>query len=156
MSYLFGDINIVSSRELYLVGLLDLVVVAVALMFYNQFLGVCFDEEYARLRGVPVHLVYLLLLCLTALTVVLMSSIIGIVMVIALLTLPAAIGSQFGARLWQMMLISTVLCMGLTASGMAISYRYEQPSGPTIVVLAGIVYLAVVILTRLVKRKVAT
>ena len=103
----------------------------------------------------PVHLLYLLLLVLTALTVVLMSSIIGIVMVIALLTLPAAVGSQFGARLWQMMLISTVLCMGLTASGMAVSYHYELPSGPTIVVLAGIVYLLVVTATRLFRRTAA-
>lgn len=149
MPYLFGEIVLVTQRDVVLVAVLDVLVLSVALLLYNQFLGVCFDEEYARLRGVPVKLIYLLLLCLTALTVVLMSAIIGIIMVIALLTLPAAIGSQFGNRLWQMMVWSSLLCMLFTCAGMVVSYQHDLATGPTIVLIAGAVYLLVTVVAKL-------
>jgi zinc transport system permease protein len=106
MSYLFGDILLITRRDVWMIALLDGVVVALGVFFYNKMLAVCFDEEFARLRGIKVEVYYLLLLCLTALTVVLLVSIVGIVMVIALLTLPAAVGGQFSRRLWQMMGLS--------------------------------------------------
>lgn len=143
MSYLFGDILMVSARQLWLVIGLDALVVVMALAFYNQFLAVCFDEEFARLRGLRVEFYYLLLLCLTALTVVLLVTVVGIVMVIALLTLPVAVAGRFSKTLWQMMTLSALLSMIFTTSGLAISYRPELPAGATIIVLAGAVYLAV-------------
>ena len=73
-----------------LIAGLDVLVVLVAMLFYNQLLAVCFDEEFARLRGVNVEVFYLLLLCLTALTVVLLVTVVGIVMVIALITVVPA------------------------------------------------------------------
>jgi zinc transport system permease protein len=143
MSYLFGNILMVSSTDLWLILALDAGVVGVALLFYNKLQAVCFDEEFARLRGVRVELYYLLLLCLTALTVVLLVSVVGIVMVIALLTLPAAVAGYFSRSLRQMMLLSTVFSVVFTAFGLAISYKPNLPSGATIIVLAGAVYLGV-------------
>jgi len=104
---------------------------------------VCFDEEFARLRGVRVELFYLLLLCLTALTVALLVNVVGIVMVIALLTLPAAVAGHFSHRLWQMMALAVGFCMLFTAAGIGVSYVYNLPTGPTIILLAGAAYLAV-------------
>jgi zinc transport system permease protein len=149
MSYLFGNILMVSRQELWLIVALDLLIVSVGLAFYNQFLGVCFDEEFARLRGVPVEFFYLLLLCLAALTVVLLVTVVGIVMVIALLTLPVAIAGHFSRTLWQMMALSALCSMAFTTAGLAVSYGPDLPSGATSIVIAGGVYLLVLIGSRL-------
>jgi len=143
VSYLFGNIAMVSARELWLVAALDALIIVVSLLFYKQFVAVCFDEEFARTRGVRVEFYYLLLLCLTALTVVLLVTVVGVVMVIALLTLPVAVAGQFARRLWQMMVIAALLSMALTTAGLAVSYGPELPPGATTIVLCGGLYLLV-------------
>ncbi|MGD9495468.1 MAG: metal ABC transporter permease [Armatimonadota bacterium] len=144
MSYLFGNILMVTPGSLWLMAGLDAVVLALGLGFYRTLLAISFDEEFARLRGVKVELHYLMLLCLTALTVVLLVTVVGLVMVIALLTLPVAAAARFGRSLWQMMLLAAALAGMLTTAGLAISYAVDLPAGPTIIVLAGAVYLVVV------------
>jgi zinc transport system permease protein len=141
MSYLFGNILFVSSTDLLLLLILDLVVVALGVLFYNQLVAICFDEEFARLRGVRVELHYLLLLALTALTVVLLTTVVGIILVIALLTLPAATAGRFTRNLWQMIVAATVLCALFCVSGLWISYAPSLPAGAVIIVIAGAVYL---------------
>jgi zinc transport system permease protein len=142
MSYLFGNILVISETDLWLIAGLDLVVVLVVLVLYRQLQAVCFDEEFARLRGLRVELHYLLLLCLTAITVVLLVTVVGIVMVIALLTLPAATAGFFSRSLWQMMALATGICALLTTVGLAVSYGPDLPAGATIIILAGGLYLA--------------
>ncbi len=154
MSYLFGNILLLTGRDLWTVLVLDAVAVALCAVFYNKLLAVCFDEEFALVRGVRVQFYYLLLLCLTALTVVLLIPVVGIVLVIALLIVPAAIAGQVARRLWQMMALSVLLCALFTGAGLAVSYEYELLTGPTVIVLAGLVYLAVMIGAR-VRRSLA-
>ena len=153
MSYLFGDILLISSRDLWIVATLDLLVVVVGVLFYNKLLAVCFDEQFAELRGVRVKLYYLLLLCLTALTVVLLVRVVGIVLVIALVTLPAAVAGNFSRRLWQMMVLAVLFCAVFVTVGLGLSYPTDLPAGPTIIVLAGLVYLAVAVGSRLWRPK---
>ena len=153
MSYLFGNILMVTSRELWLIAGLDLLVVAMGLLFYNRFLAVCFDEEFARLRGIRVEFYYLLLLCLTALTVVLLVTVVGIVLVIALLTLPAAVAGVFSRKLWQMMALSVLFATLFTTGGLALSYGPDLPAGATTIVLAGVVYLLVITGARLFRKE---
>ena len=145
MSWLFGNILMTSEGDLALLAGLDLLIVAVSVIFHNQLLAVCFDQEYARLRGVPVEAFYMLLLGLTALTVVVLSTIVGVVMVIALITLPAAVAGQFAKRLWHMMALATALCATFTTLGLAVSYEPDLPPGATIIVLAGAAYLLVMV-----------
>lgn len=140
-SYLFGNILMVDRERLILIVALDALVVGLALLFYHPFLAVCFDEEFARLRGVPVEFFYLLLLCMTALTVVVLSSVVGILLVIALLTLPVAIAAYFCRTLWQMMLASISLSILFTTGGLALSYETNLQSGPVMIMLAGATYL---------------
>ena len=102
MSYLFGNILMVTTTDLWLIGALDVFVLAVVALFHKQLLAVCFDSEFATLRGVHVERFYFLLLALTALTVVLLVSVVGIILVIALLTLPAAMANLFAGRLRNM------------------------------------------------------
>jgi len=141
MGYLFGNILMVGRSDLYLIGGLDLLVLAAVVLFYNQFFAVCYDEEFARLRGVRTDLFYLLLLALVALTVVLLVTVVGIVMVIALLTLPVATAGRFSRTLPRMMLYSTLLSALLSLSGLVASYGPNLPAGAVIVLLAGAVYL---------------
>jgi zinc transport system permease protein len=153
MSYLFGNILLVSTGDLWLIAALDVVVVAVGLLFYQQFLAVCFDEEFARVRGLKVEAHYLLLLCLTALTVVILVTVVGIVMVIALLTLPAAVAGHFTRTLWQTMVLATVCSVMFTVLGLGLSYSPDLPAGATIIMVAGVSYLTVVLATRLVRYR---
>jgi zinc transport system permease protein len=152
MSYLFGNILMVSSSDLWLIVALDAVVVAASLLFYPQLQAVCFDEEFARLRGLNVEFYYLLLLCLTALTVVLLTTVVGIVMVIALLTLPVAVAGHFSSKLWQMMALASGFGAAFTLVGLAASFGPDLPPGATIIVLAGGVYLVVLAGTSLRNR----
>ena len=141
MSYLFGNILLLTESDLYLVILLDCVIVGLVYLFYNHFLVLCFDEEYGRLRGLNTSALYLLLLVITALTIVLLIRVVGIVMVIALLTLPAAIAGNLVSSIGRMMLLSIVLCMIFISSGLALSYSLDLPSGPVIIMIAGSLYL---------------
>ncbi len=141
MSYLFGNILILSQRELVLIAVLDLVVIAVGILGYNQFQAVAFDEEFARVRGLRTSVYYLAMILMTALSIVLLTTIVGLIMVIALFTLPAAVGAMMARRLWQVMLLATLFTMIFTTVGLGLSYRYDLPSGPTIIAFAGAVYL---------------
>lgn len=143
MSYLFGNILMVTPGDLWLIAALDLLVLVLGLGFYKELVAVCFDEEFARLRGVRVEVHYLMLLCLTALTTVLLVTVVGIVMVIALLSLPVAVAGKFSRSLWQVMLIAAALSALFTTAGLAISYGADLPAGATTIILAGGVYLLV-------------
>ncbi|MDD3471190.1 MAG: metal ABC transporter permease [Syntrophaceae bacterium] len=141
MGYLFGNILMVTEQDLYLLVILDILILGAVMLFYNQFLAVCFDEEFASLRGLNIDIYYLSLLAMTALTVVGLVTVVGIVMCIALLTLPAAIASLFSNSLWKIMLMSTLLSVLFTSSGLIMSYLPDIPPGATTILLAGGTYL---------------
>jgi zinc transport system permease protein len=145
MRYLFGNIIMVSAQDLWIVAGLDVLVVAASLAFFHPLQAVCFDEEFARLRGVRVEFYYLFLLALTALTVVLLTTVVGIVMVIMLLTLPVAVAGHFTQRLGKMMVLSSVFSALFAVSGLVISYELDVPPGATIILVAAGVYLAVIL-----------
>lgn len=155
MNYLFGNILMVSREDLFLIAGLDAITIALTVMFYKQTVAVCFDEEYARTRGVKVEFYYLLMLCMTALTVVLTVNIVGIVMVIALLTLPVAISARLYNRVWKIMLGAFTLGVFFTLTGLAVSYEPNLPSGAVTIVIAGIVYLASIIIQIIKNRKIS-
>jgi zinc transport system permease protein len=140
-SYLFGNILLISQDDIYITLILDIVIIVPAILLFNNILGVCFDSRFSELRGVRVKFIYFTLLIMTALTIVLMVNVVGIIMVIAMLTLPAAVAGQFTKRLWSMMILSVLLSIAFTSTGLALSYQIAMPSGPTIVVIAGICYL---------------
>ncbi len=140
-SYLFGNILMATPGDVVQIALLDVAVLAIVTLFHRQLLAVCFDEEFARLRGVAVELVYLLLLMLVAVTVVLLVKVVGIILMIAVLTLPAAIASTFARTALKTMVFAVAIGAALTVLGLAISYQQDRPAGATIVVLSGLAYL---------------
>ncbi|NLB54244.1 MAG: metal ABC transporter permease [Lentisphaerae bacterium] len=148
MSYLFGNILLITRADIFFVALFDIVVITLAFLFYNKLLAVSFDPDFAGLRGIKVNLYYMILLCLTALTIVLLVRIVGIVMVIAMLTLPAATAGLFCNKLWSMSVTATLLSIFQTACGIFLSVLWNLPSGPMIIVVAGLVYFAALFVRR--------
>ena len=148
MSYLFGNILLVPPLEIKIMGTLDLFLLLVVALFHRQFLAVVFDEEFARLRGVNVTLYYLLLLCLVAVTVVLLIQVVGLILVIALLTLPAAVAGHYVHTLGRMMLVAAVAGTIFTSGGLALAYEKDLPGGASIVLIAGTAYVVSAVLSR--------
>jgi zinc transport system permease protein len=110
MNFLFGNILWITSKDLLLLGIVDLLILFALALHYKNFLALCFDEEQALLRAVPVRKLYMLLLSIIAITIVLLVQIIGTILVIAMLTIPATFASLFTRSLPAMMLFATILC----------------------------------------------
>jgi zinc transport system permease protein len=146
MNFLIGNLLWVTKQDLVFLILLDVAVVAIVAILYPRFLALCFDEEQAKLQGLKVHVLYLLLLTLIAITVVLLMQVVGIILVMTMLTLPATIANLYTARLSRMMAISVLLSMLFCLSGIFIAFVLNWPAGATIALVAGITY-AVSLLT---------
>ena len=152
MSYLFGSILTVPKEDLLIMVVLDLIIGAIALLFYKELLAISFDPVFATTRMVPVNGLYLLLVGAIALTVVMVMRVVGLILVIALLTMPAAIAGQFVKDLKQMMLLSSILGAVFTTTGLWLSYFFNLTSGATIILVAGFAYLLSLALKNIFKR----
>jgi len=141
MSYLFGSILAVERSELWIILALDVVIIALLALFYKELLAVSFDETFATVENVPVDAIYVVLLCMIALTVVMMMRVVGLIMVIAMLTMPAAISAHFVRDMKRMMLIAIILGMLFTVTGLWFSYAWNLTSGASIILVSGIAYL---------------
>ena len=141
MTYLFGNILTVPFSDIILMLVLDAIIIVVVYSFYKEFLALCFDEEFATVRGVAAEKLYLVLLCLIALTVVVLIRVVGVILVIALLTIPAAMSRQFTANLKKMMVLSVMFGAVFSSGGIWLSYMFDVPSGATIVLVMSVVYL---------------
>jgi len=152
MSYLFGSLLFVSWDYVWIVGALDLVIGLSVYRLFADFQAVCFDEEFAEVVGLPVERLFVVLLALTALGIVTLIRVVGVILVIALLTVPAAIGRHWADDLRRMMLVATVVAVACTVSGLLLSYGLgdlsrvrpgagiSMPPGPLIVLLAATLY----------------
>lgn len=141
MSYLFGSVLLVTPTELWLMAGLDAVILVLFFLFFNRLLAIGFNADLARLRGVSVALFETLFLTLTALTVVLLVKVSGIVLALALLTIPSAAAGLLARRLIPMMLVAVLMGWVVTIGGLALSYEPAWPPGATIVECAAVVYL---------------
>jgi len=141
MSYLFGSILAVPSSDLLIMLALDFVIVALVVLFYKELLAISFDETFATVENVPVDGMYMILMCMIALTVVMMMRVVGLIMVIALLTMPAAISGQMVRNMKKMMALASVLGVVFTTTGLWLSYFWNLTSGATIILVSGVVYL---------------
>ena len=137
-SYLFGNILTVPTLDLVLMLILDIVIILLVVLLYKELLFLSFDEEFSTVVGVPTRRLYLLLLCLVALTVVVLIRVVGIILVIALLTIPAAIARHFTYSLKKMMFLAILLGIVFTFSGLWLSYILDLASGATIILVSGL------------------
>ncbi len=149
MSYLFGSILAVPVRYLWWMAGLNLLIIALVLLFFKELLATSFDETFAVTRNVPVEVIHLTMVCMIALAVVMMMRVVGLIMVIALLTMPAAIAVQWIKSVKQAMLLATLLSAIFSVAGLWLSYHLNLTSGATIILVAGLSYLLSLTLYRL-------
>ena len=148
MSYLFGSILTVPNSDLWIIGGIDVIVIFVALLLYRQLQAMSFDAEFAALRGVPVTFLYYLLIGLIALCVVATIRVVGLVLVIALLTIPPYIAELFCRRLGSMMAISALIACFFSLCGLWLSYRFDITSGAAIILIASASFFGVILARR--------
>jgi zinc transport system permease protein len=138
MSYLFGSILAVSRDDLIFMGVLFVTILLVLAFWYRQLLAVSYDSEYAALSGINVKFFYTLLLVLSALTVVIAIKVVGLILVIALLTIPIYISQNIAHSLLTMMFTSGAIASLFTLIGLWFSYTYDLTSGACIILVAAI------------------
>lgn len=139
--FLFGNILLVSSGNLIMLLILDIFLLTIVTLYYNRFMSLCFNEELSFLQNINVKKLYLLLLCLISISIVLLIQIIGIILVIALLTIPPTIAKSFTAKMYLIMIISAGLSFFFNLSGLSLAYYLDIPPGATIASVAAICYM---------------
>lgn len=147
-NFLIGNILWVTPTDLKILFALDFFILIFVYLMHKRFLAICFDEEQARLQGLPVHVIYQLLLVLTAVSIVLLIQVVGIILVMTMLVLPAAIANLYTSSLSRMMLIAVALSAVFCLIGMAISFYLDWPGGATIALIAGLSYVAALIVKK--------
>lgn len=136
MSYLFGSILTVPTSDLWLMLALNGLVVLTVSYFYHDLVSLSYDEEFAQVRGVPVKILYFLLMAMIALSVVMIIQVVGLILVIALLTIPPYIAEKHSGSLLQMIFYSILLNIIFTTGGLWLSYSFDLTSGASIIVVA--------------------
>jgi zinc transport system permease protein len=150
-SYLFGNVSVVSREDLILLLGLDAVIVAALLLTHKRLKALCLDEEFAGLQGISVLCTNLLLLGLVSLAVVALIRVVGLILVIALLSLPAATSRFFAGRLSGMMAVSVALCVLLTTLPRAAVYGTRVSPESAIVLASALAYVLALLTQRLLR-----
>ena len=146
MSYLFGSIMTISSTGLALMIVLNIIIVSLIALFYKEVLGISYDEEFATVSGVPAAIVYNVMILMIAFTVIMLIQAVGLILVIALFTIPASIAELFTKDLKRMMITSSALGVLFTITGLAVSYALDITAGATIILTACAGYAAALLI----------
>jgi zinc transport system permease protein len=136
MSFLFGSILAVPTSDIWLMAGVGLFAIIATIFFYRDLLAISYDDEFARLRGVQVNLIYFLFIGLIAVSIVIIVRVVGLILVIALLTIPPYIAEKYSGSLAMMMVKSTLLAVLFNLSGLWLAYTFNLTSGATIILVA--------------------
>lgn len=151
-SYLFGSILSVTKSDLYLMIALTLTVAIVIAVLFNNWKAYLFDAEFASIIGIKTAILEYLLLILIAMTVVVLIRVVGIILVLALLTAPAATASIFTSDLKRRIIYSVLFGIVFCIAGLGLSYALNIASGAVIVILSVVCYLICYSLQSIYKR----
>lgn len=149
MSYLFGSILAVNREDLYYMGALFVIIIFAITFWYRDILAVSYDSEYAELSGINIRFFYTLILILSALTVVIAIKVVGLILVIALLTIPIYIAQKLSSSLYSMMIISGLSASFFTIMGLWLSYTYNLTSGATIILVSALSLMIFMVVQKL-------
>jgi zinc transport system permease protein len=141
MSYLFGSILAVSVLDLRLMLAVAVVAILFIMLFYRPLQAISFDETFAAVRNLPVTGLYLAMIVVVGLAVVISMRVVGLILVIAFLTIPPAIANMFCRRIWEIMLVAMGLGLLFSISGLLVSYSLNLPAGAVIILIMGLAYL---------------
>jgi len=141
MSYLFGSILTVPDSDLWTMLVMAVVIAAFVVGYYDDLLALSYDEEFAQVRGVPVKGLYFTMIGMLAVTIVMVIQVVGLILIIALLTIPPFIAEKYATSLFQMMAGSSLLGALFTMTGLWLAYRFDLTSGASIILVSGIAFL---------------
>ncbi len=144
MSYLFGSILAVGTDDLYLMAGLNLIILVLVFFFYKDFLALSFDREFASARGAPVAFLHFLLLGLVALTVVMIIRVVGLILVIALVSIPPSLAGRHSSSLRAMMFFAVMWSLAFCLLGLFFSFVFNISSGAAIIAVAAMAYFLVI------------
>ncbi len=140
MSFLFGNILMVSDSDvLFMLGVDILLVISIFLL-YHRFLAISYDREFAIIQGLRVKTIYTFLMILMALTVVMSIRSVGLILVIALFSIPPFVAEKFTTNLKHMMILSMFLAFGFCIAGLILSYYFDLSTTPSIVIVASLLF----------------
>jgi zinc transport system permease protein len=140
-AFLFGSILTVTREDLVLVGALGGVALVTIALLYRALAAVVLDEEGARVAGVPIGLLNVLLAVLTALTVALSMRVVGILLIAALMVLPVIAATRIAWSMRSTLLLSIALGLASVLTGLAVAYYADMPPGGTVVLVAASAFL---------------
>jgi len=146
VSILFGNVLLIKMQDIYLMIGLLILIIFVTIILYKDLHILTFDEEFARISGINVDILYLVLMVLIALTTVVLIKVVGVVLVIAMLTIPAAISNLFTHNLKNMMFFAIVIGCIVTFFGSLMSLNFDLPPGATIVISLALLFIVALIL----------
>ena len=152
ISYLFGSILAVSTSDIIYMFIVLIVILSILFCFYRDILAVSYDTSYAYLRGIKTKVFYTLILLMASISIVIAIKIVGLILVIALLSIPTYISSKFANSLMQMMILSSCFSCIFTFIGLVLSYNYDLSSGPSIIFVSSIFMLVILIVERIYKK----
>lgn len=150
-SYLFGDILTVSSFYIKIMTILSIIIFISIWIIFNYWKVYLFDEEFAKVLGIKTLIFEYFLFILVSLSIVILIKVVGIILSIALLTIPSAIAKLIDYNLKNIMLISIIIGIIFNIAGLIISYQYNIPSGSTIILLSVTGYFVVLVLRKISK-----
>ena len=152
MAYLFGGILSVSNDDLYIISFINIVFLILIFCFYRQFEAISFDEEFTRICGINTNFFYYLLIAMISFCIVICIKLIGLILVIALLSIPSFIAYCWAKKLGIMMIISSLLSACFCIIGLFVSYEFDLSAGACIILIACIGFCINLFLTRFLKR----
>ncbi len=153
-SYLFGSLSTVSQEDVTAIVLLAAFVVAVTVGLRRQLFAVSQDEEFARVTGLPVRALNLLVAVVAAVTVTVAMRVVGLLLVSALMVVPVAAAQQISRSFAVTFVLAVAIGTAVTLGGTVASYQYDVPPGATIVLLAIAAFVALTLLaTPLARRR---
>ncbi|MEU1090396.1 metal ABC transporter permease [Streptomyces sp. NPDC005576] len=152
-SYLFGSLSTVSSEDVWAITLLAAFVVLVTVGLRRQLFAVSQDEEFARVTGLPVRLLNLLIAVTAAVTVTVAMRVVGLLLVSALMVVPVAAAQQVSKSFRLTFVLSVVIGTAVTLAGTVTSYYQDVPPGATIVLLAIAAFVALTALAAPLARR---
>lgn len=144
-NYLFGSIVTVSQNDVYIVAALAVIVILLLLAFYKELVYITFDEESARVSGLPVDLVNKVLVILAALTISLAIPIVGILLIAALVVIPVVTALQFRQSFIRTIIYAECVSLFSVVAGIVISFYGDLSTGGTIVLTMLTIFAGVMV-----------
>jgi len=153
MSYLFGNLLTVSSRELLMMLILAIVVVLFFIVFYRLMIAIAFDESYAKSLRLPVHFINYSLMTLIALVIVITIKAAGIILVMSYLTIPQSTSNLFFNDFRKIALGSIVISLLGSVVGLVISYLLNVPTGASVITVFVVLFLVARLVTGFLNKR---